>query len=243
MENGMGNRDRYGLLREDNSRVLAGGGNFAEWSVPWSDLMMIMFIVFAVLFIYTGGKDKPVPMPAATPPPQESKAPTDPMQAFLGQLNDPVVQGGQKFKNVNGTPVNQTYYQSDNLGISVVRETDRQVRVFLRGDLFFTPGGDHLVNTGDKYLDRIAEILRVSTGAVLVVGHCAEDETKTPEEGLSLSAKRAASVAEYFIHTAHLDARRFLVTGRGSFQPEAPATAEDADKRNRRVEVLVLTDI
>ncbi|MDR3641855.1 MAG: OmpA family protein [Humidesulfovibrio sp.] len=240
----MSNRDRYGLLREESTRALASGGNFAEWSVPWSDLMMIMFIVFAALFIYSSGKEKIVPVPAAqTPPPQETKAPADPMRAFLGQLNDPVVKDGKDFKNVNGTPLGQTYYQSDNLGISVVRETDRQVRVFLRGDLFFTPGGDHLINAGDEYLDRIAEILRVSSGAVLVVGHCAADETTTPEAGLSLSAKRAASVAGYFIHSAHLDPRRFLVTGRGSFQPEVPDTANDAGKRNRRVEVLVLTDI
>ncbi|OIO00350.1 MAG: hypothetical protein AUJ49_09920 [Desulfovibrionaceae bacterium CG1_02_65_16] len=242
----MGNRDRYGLVREDASRMPAASGNFAEWSVPWSDLMMIMFIVFAVLFIYTNGRDKPVPIPTPTQAPvvraSATKAPVDPGQAFMGQLNDPVTKDG-KDPGAQGAPIRETYYRSDNLGISIVRETDRQVRVFLRGDLFFTPGGDHLLAASDKYLDRISEILRVSTGAVLVVGHCAADETKTPEEGLALSAARAASVAEYFIKAAHLDAKRFMITGRGSFQPEAPSTAPDADKRNRRVEVLVLTDI
>lgn len=238
----MGNRDRFGLTRDEGARTAAAGGNFAEWSVPWSDLMMIMFIVFAVLFVYASGKERPVPAPLAQPKPLETKAPTDPMQAFLGQLEAPV-KDAQGFRNAGGSPVKETYYQSDNLGISVVRETDRQVRVFLRGDLFFSPGGDALAGNSGQYLERIAEILRVSTGAVLVVGHTAEDETKTPEESLSLSARRAASVAEYFIRTAKLDARRFLVTGRGSFQPEAPATADDAATRNRRVEVLVLTDI
>lgn len=238
----MGNRDKYGLRREDGGRTLAAGGNFAEWSVPWSDLMMIMFMVFAVLFIYSGAKNKPEPQPPQPPRAVETKAPVDPMQAFLGQLNDPV-RDGKAFQAAKGSPVRETYYQSDNLGISVVRETDRQVRVFLRGDLFFSPGGDALSENSGQYLARIAEILRVSAGAVLVVGHCAEDETKTPEEGLALSAKRAASVAQYFIRTANLDAKRFLVTGRGSFQPEVPAMANDAEKRNRRVEVLVLTDI
>jgi len=240
----MYNRDRYGLMREDTSRTLAGGGNFAEWSVPWSDLMMIMFIVFAVLFIYTGGREKLVPTPVPNPTVRaaEVKAPVDPGKAFMGQLNDPVTRTG-KDPGTEGAPIRETYYRSDNLGISIVRETDRQVRVFLRGDLFFNPGGDHLLAASDRYLDRISEILRVSTGAVLVVGHCAADETKTPEEGLALSAARASSVAEYFIKTAHLDPKRFMVTGRGSFQPEAPSTAPDADKRNRRVEVLVLTDI
>jgi chemotaxis protein MotB len=238
----MGIRDKYGLSREDGGRTLAAGGNFAEWSVPWSDLMMIMFMVFAVLFIYSSAKNKPEPQPPQPPRSAETKAPEDPMQAFLGQLNDPV-RDGKAFQAVKGSPVRETYYQSDNLGISVVRETDRQVRVFLRGDLFFSPGGDVLSENSGQYLARIAEILRVSTGAVLVVGHCAESETRTPEEGLALSAKRAASVAQHFIRTANLDARRFLVTGRGSFQPEAPATANDAEKRNRRVEVLVLTDI
>jgi chemotaxis protein MotB len=238
----MGNRDRFGLLREDSGRTLAAGGNFAEWSVPWSDLMMIMFMVFAVLFIYSSAKNRTEPQPPQPPKVAETKAPEDPMQAFLGQLNDPV-RDGKAFRNAGGTPVRETYYQSDNLGISVVRETDRQVRVFLRGDLFFRPGGDALSENSGQYLARIAEILRVSTGAVLVVGHCAEEETKTPEESLALSARRAASVAGYFIRTANLDAKRFLVTGRGSFQPEVPATANDSEKRNRRVEVLVLTDI
>lgn len=237
----MGRRDRRHTNRPGGTGALAGGGNFAEWSVPWSDLMMIMFVVFAVLFIYTSTR-KDQPAPPAPPRTVETKAPTDPMQAFLGQLEDPV-KGGKAFQDVSGQALRETYYQSDNLGISVVRETDRQVRVFLRGDLFFSPGGADLSQNSAPYLARIAEILRVSSGAVLVVGHAAEGETTGEAESLGLSARRAASVAEYFIHTAKLDARRFLITGRGSFQPEAPASDEDAARRNRRVEVLVLTDM
>ncbi|MBI5520019.1 MAG: OmpA family protein [Desulfovibrio sp.] len=227
-------------MHDDGARAAAAGGNFAEWSVPWSDLMMIMFMVFAVLFIYSGAKERLTREPQASP--AETKAPTDPMKAFLGELDAPV-KDGKAFLDAAGQPVNETYYQSDNLGISVVRETDRQVRVFMRGDLFFSSGGDALSGNSGQYLARIAELLRVSTGAVLVVGHTADGETATPEESLALSAKRASSVAQYFIRTANLDPKRFLVTGRGSFQPEVPATAEDAEKRNRRVEVLVLTDI
>ncbi len=240
----MGRRDRQHADRPGASRILAAGGNFAEWSVPWSDLMMIMFVVFAVLFIYTRSHQEQGQPPA--PRAAETKAPSDPMQAFLGQLNDPVT-GGKAFQDVSGQAVRETYYQSDNLGISVVRETDRQVRVFLRGDLFFAPGGDNLAQNSAPYLARIAEILRVSSGAVLVVGHTAEGEAGGKDggeaESLGLSARRAASVAEYFIRTAKLDAKRFLITGRGSFQPEAPASDQDAARRNRRVEVLVLTDI
>lgn len=237
----MGRRDRLYGTRAGGSANVAAGGNFAEWSVPWSDLMMIMFVVFAVLFIYTSTR-KSQPAPPQRPPAAGTKAPTDPMQAFLGQLEDPV-RGGRAFQDPVGQAARETYFQSDNLGISVVRETERQVRVFLRGDLFFAPAGDSLSGNSAPYLARIADILRVSSGAILVVGHAAEGETKGEAESLGLSARRAASVAEYFIRTAKLDAKRFLVTGRGSFQPEAPASDQDADKRNRRVEVLVLTDM
>ncbi len=212
--------------------------------MPWSDLMMIMFVVFAVLFIYTRSHPDQSPQPA--PKMLETKAPTDPMQAFMGQLNDPV-RGGKAFHDATGQAVRETYYQSDNLGISVLRESDRQVRVFLRGDLFFSPGGDNLAQNSAPYLARIAEILRVSSGAVLVVGHAAEGEAGGKDggeaESLGLSARRAASVAEYFIRTAKLDAKRFLITGRGSFSPEVPTSDENAARRNRRVEVLVLTDM
>lgn len=240
----MDREDRPLVEGPGRHRIVAAGGNFAEWSVPWSDLMMIMFVVFAVLFIYSRAHQDQSPPPR--PRVVETKAPADPMQAFLGQLDDPV-HGGKAFQNVVGAAQRETYYQSDNLGISVVRETDRQVRVFLRGDLFFGPGGDSLAENSEPYLARIAEILRVSSGAVLVVGHAAEGEaggnSGGEAESLGLSARRAASVAEYFIKTAKLDARRFLITGRGSFQPEVPASEEDAARRNRRVEVLVLTDM
>ena len=237
----MGRRDRHYGNHAGRAGAVATGGNFAEWSVPWSDLMMIMFVVFAVLFIFTSTRKTPPPQPQETPT-AATKAPTDPMQAFLGQLEDPV-RGGKAFQDVKGQAVRETYYQSDNLGVSVVRETDRQVRVFLRGDLFFAPGGDSLAGNSAPYLARIAEILKVSNGAVLVVGHSAEGEAAGEAESLGLSARRAASVAEYFIRTAKLDAKRFLVTGRGSFSPEVPASDAEADKRNRRVEVLVLTDM
>ncbi|MBA4356729.1 MAG: flagellar motor protein MotB [Desulfovibrio sp.] len=241
-------RDRQYGHRPGGPGAVAAGGNFAEWSVPWSDLMMIMFVVFAMLFIYTSTTStrKDQPAPQQEPKAAATKAPTDPMQAFLGQLNDPIgdpVRGGKSFQDASGPAVRETYYQSDNLGISVVRETDRQVRVFLRGDLFFASGGDGLSRNSAPYLARIAEILRLSSGAVLVVGHAAEGEAGSEAESLGLSARRAASVAEYFIRTAKLDARRFLITGRGSFQPEAPASDQNAASRNRRVEVLVLTDI
>lgn len=231
---------RFRKHRPGESHAVAAGGNFAEWSVPWSDLMMIMFIVFAVLFVYQATrKEAPAPEPRVA----ETKAPTDPMQAFLGQLNDPVKGGKATFTQARDAANRETYYQSDNLGIAVVRETDRQVRVFLRGDLFFTPGGDRLVTASEAYLGQIAEILRVSAGAVLVIGHADGGETRTPEDSLGLSARRAANVAEYFIRTAGLDAKRFMVTGRGAFQPETPASDPEAHKRNRRVEVLILTDI
>lgn len=232
-------RERFKRQERGESHAVAAGGNFAEWSVPWSDLMMVMFIVFAVLFVYQATrKDAP-----REPRVAETKAPTDPMQAFLGQLNDPVRGGKASFIQARDAASRETYYQSDNLGIAVVRETDRQVRVFLRGDLFFTPGDDRLVTASSDYLGQIAEILRVSTGAVLVIGHADGGETRTPEDSLGLSARRAASVAEYFIRTAGLDARRFMVTGRGAFQPETPDTDPEAHRRNRRVEVLILTDI
>ena len=230
--------DRYKSHRPTAAQA---AGNFAEWSVPWSDLMMVMFIVFAVLFVVTSMRKDAAPV---TPPVHtvETKAPTDPMQAFLGQLNDPV-SGGKGFTDAKAASVRETYYQSDNLGISVVRETDRQVRVFLRGDLFFAPGGDTLAGKSSPYLGQIAEILRVSNGAVLVIGHSDAAETKSPAESLGLSARRAASVAEYFIRTAGLDPKRFMITGRGAFQPETPDTDPNSALRNRRVEVLILTDV
>ena len=58
-------------------------------------------MVFAVLFIYSGAKER---LTRQEPPkPAETKAPADPMKAFLGELDAPV-KDGKAFKEAAGQP-------------------------------------------------------------------------------------------------------------------------------------------
>jgi flagellar motor protein MotB len=57
---------------------------------------------------------------------------------------------------------------------------------------------------------------------------------------MSLSLKRAISMASYLVEREGLDAERIFVKGFGESRPVAGNETEEGRSRNRRVEILVL---
>ncbi|MBU1249393.1 MAG: OmpA family protein [Proteobacteria bacterium] len=133
----------------------------------------------------------------------------------------------------------EVFYKSHLSGVSVIREGE-EVRVVLRGTDFFEQGRTELSPGGTDYLFEIAELMHLSQGPVEVIGF-ADAEEPSGVEGFSFSARRAASVAAYFINNTGIAPGRFSVTGKGEYSPEVPATTEHADESNRRVEIVIHT--
>lgn len=217
---------RYGL--DSGPGQSLGGGSLSDWAVPWSDMMMILCVLFVVLFVYASTHRnvtvlfRPGQTVAASPE-------ADPADALLVRLGD----RGVLLRAPDGREV---LFRSDAVGVSVLREPDGVIRVTLRGETFFQPGKSGLSSDGLKYLGEVSSILRVH-----VVGHA--DESEGPgAAGFELSVRRAASVARYFLDGSGLDPKRLLVSGQGAFRPETPAGMPGSAERNRRVEILLLSE-
>ena len=168
-----------------------------DWAVPWSDLMMVMFVLFVVLFIYAS-THQGVKVLFSEQAAGEAQATStlDPLMGLIGQIAKAADGGGAD--NLVRTTGNQVLYRSRVDGVSVVREGAGRVRITLRGELFFASNDGLLQPDSDQYLHEIAELVRLSLGTVHVVGYASADES-SGTESFSLSTQRATDVADYLI--------------------------------------------
>ncbi len=90
------------------------------------------------------------------------------------------------------------------------------------------------------YLKEIAELLRLSTGGINVIGYASQGEADSVL-GFTLSTQRATAVATHLIEGLGIEDARFTVTGRSIHAPEIPATAVTHQMVNRRVEIVINT--
>ena len=223
---------------EDSGRTVAGHN---QWAVPWADLMMVMFVLFVVLFIYADThKDVRVLFSADASRQAKEASAIAPLMGLIGNISSLSSSAGGS--DVVRMPANEIIYKSQNNGVSVIRESDGKVRITLRGSLFFKENQATLSAGVDTYLKQVADVVRVSSGSIHVVGYVDEIEADGPAS-FSLSSNRASEVASRMIESFGLDPKRFIISGRGAYSPEVPGTTSSNRAMNRRVEVIILTDM
>ncbi len=211
----------------------AQGGT--AWAVPWSDLMMVMFVLFVVLYVYASNH-KDVLFVFTD---RASLAQTDRSSLALDGIIARMNQRLEKSVSMPALEDKEIFYKSRLSGVSVVREQGA-IRVVLRGPDFFEQGKVELLPGGVDYLVEVAELVRMTGFQVQVIGF-ADAHEPAGAEGFAFSASRASSVAAFFIDEAGIEPGRFSVTGRGIFSPEVPATTDKPDDINRRVEIVIHT--
>ncbi len=97
----------------------------------------------------------------------------------------------------------------------------------------FADGNAEFAGNSTQVLDRVADALEGTTGAVVVGGHT--DDTGNAAGNQSLSQERAQAVVDYLAGKG-LDAARFTAVGYGSARPVADNSTAAGQAQNRRVE-------
>ncbi|MEA3640518.1 MAG: OmpA family protein [Lamprobacter sp.] len=225
--------DRLALAQADPF-----GGS--QWAVPWSDLMMVMFVLFAVLVALqmrenremVESADHQEPFPVSVPTPTPDPTPTR-IPSFEPLMRVNVFQRSQDA--VRDARI-------DNVEILLM--SDQSVKVSVQGPMFFELGEAALMPEVREFLDRLARVIGQTKFAVQVIGHTDDHpvDTEAFPSNWELSAARAARVARYLIESAGIDPRRFTVMGRAEYEP-AVANRDDASRAlNRRVEIIITRD-
>ncbi|WP_031479089.1 OmpA/MotB family protein [Maridesulfovibrio frigidus] len=207
------------------------------WSVPWADLMMVMFVLFVVLFIYSKSEENIKVIFASNAQSKVSPTPVDSLIDMLS-VHRQSMSGSTR---VLLAPQDVLYRSSDG-AVSVGSEDNGQMKIVMRGDAFFAPGKSSFEPKTLQYLAEISEVLTKNHHAIHIVGHTDHSDVAKLEAGAAfeLSASRAAKVAQYLISEKSIDPARILVSGRGGTLPELPDTMGEVSGNNRRVELFVI---
>ena len=108
------------------------------------------------------------------------------------------------------------------------------------GKLLFAAGEARLTPETMSVLDQIADLIRGHRNIVLIKGHASLDDltdAATPQDRMDLSLRRAQAAADYLV-ARRVEPEVLRVQGCSTFEPVIRGTyTEDAQGRNRRVEV------
>jgi chemotaxis protein MotB len=221
------------------------GGHFSgdrtnkglHWSVPWSDLMMTMFVFFAVLYVFHSYKQQAFsdePKPRYVPPAIVT-------QAVTGYRMERSVEPVSSMTRIYDLSRETVRAKALEEFASVELTPDKAVSIILKGDLLFDSGKAELRPEARRSLGEIAEILRQTPHVVNLVGHT--DDVPIHSERFptnwELSAARACAVARYLMGEMGLPSSRFFITGYGPQQPVRPNDSAENLAANRRVEIII----
>jgi chemotaxis protein MotB len=203
--------------------------DYSGWHIPWSDLMMTMFILFAVMYVYTASKKQIAP-PADSAPvsamqiaPLAHSARVSAIMKIYDMSRNVFQEGGmEKFASVELIP-------------------QKAVKILLTGDLLFDTGKADLKPGALDALKRVATILRDTPYLVTLAGHTDDIPIHTQyfPSNWELSTARASAVARFLIEQMHIPGERLRVTGYADIRPLRPNTSEENRAVNRRVEILI----
>lgn len=222
----------------------AGEQGGDHWSVPWSDLMMVMFVLFAALLTAQALERRvpePVPSPVLVPSPVVKIEPEP--------VPEPVDSEQVTFEPLMRINVFERSQQAireteiENVEIAILE--DQSVKVSVQGPMFFELGKADLRRDMREFLSKLARIIMQTPYHVNVVGHTDDYPINTDEfpSNWELSVTRAARVARYLVEQEGVDPTRFTVMGRSEFDPLLPNTDDSARAQNRRVEIIITREI
>ncbi len=155
---------------------------------------------------------------------------------------DQATQNAQSAQTAAGnaeTAANDAVHRADTLD-AVVKNLDKYKPV---ADISVTFGFDKSKLTKDdqQQLDQFASQLQSQKGYILEVTG-GTDSTGSKEYNYDLSNRRADTVVQYLASKYGVPARRFYLIGIGKDQEVAPNDTAEGRKKNRRVEIKMLSN-
>jgi chemotaxis protein MotB len=224
------------LYGEEDLLFRAGMPKTVHWSVPWSDLMMTMFILFAIMYVYHSSKCKLSSSEATAAyvlPDFENGTPIGSGSKRTGDSNSM-----SKIYDLSKHTLRARGLESF---ASVRLVADKAVRIILTGDLLFDSGKADLKPEARNSLTAVAAIIRRTPYLVSVVGHTDNVSIHTDKfpTNWELSTIRACQVARFLIEDMEIPADRFYVSGYAYYQPVKPNNMARNRGANRRVEIIM----
>ncbi len=132
-------------------------------------------------------------------------------------------------------------------GVSV-KIKEGHISVVLPSSILFNSGQTTLKKAATSSLNKVCSVLKKDfpDEIIRIEGHTDSDPVKRTKNvyksNWELSAARAANVLHFLVDKCHLDPKKLYIAGYGKYQPVASNKSKGSKKKNRRVEIVVLSD-
>ncbi len=205
-----------------------------HWSVPWADLMMVMFVLFAALVAAQSLREQQTQIREREIERRVSEPRQKPQPSFEPLMRVNVFERSQ-----------QAVREANIENVEIVLLDDQSVKVSVQGPLFFELGKADLRSDVRNFLNELSVIVRQTPYQINVIGHTDDRPINTERfpSNWELSVTRASRVARYLIAQSGVDPARFTVMGRSKYEPTAPNDSERTRALNRRVEIIFTREL
>ncbi len=243
--------------------------NHERWLVSYADFITLLFAVFTTLYAMSITDKKKVEeimqslqasfgmVSAGTPAPKINVVPSRPMniipsvkpemsiapsgRARSGQAK---VRAEEKdFRQIKSAIEAYLIKQGaqDKVTLSITR---RGLIVSLKEAGFFDPGQARIKTSGYDLINTIAEAMTQYNNPLRLEGHTDSTPISTAQfpSNWELSAARATNGLQYLIKYFDIDPNKISATGYGEFRPVADNATPDGRAKNRRVDLVMLSD-
>ncbi|HEC65541.1 MAG TPA: hypothetical protein ENI23_09615 [bacterium] len=129
-----------------------------------------------------------------------------------------------------------------------VRIKEGKISVMLPSSILFNSGQTKLKKAAKNSLTKVCNALKKDfpNATIRIEGHTDSDPLKRTKKvynsNWELSALRASNVLHYLVDSCHLAPEKLYIAGFGKHQPVASNKSREGKKKNRRVEIVILTD-
>jgi chemotaxis protein MotB len=125
-----------------------------------------------------------------------------------------------------------------------VTRTQQGIRLSFEDQILFDFGKAGINPAGNALLDQIAKAIKKEPAAVRVEGHTDHIPIQTARfpSNWELSVARAVNVVKYFAEVCNIDPHRLSAVGYGESRPVVANDTPANRMKNRRVEILLITE-
>ncbi|GAA0767645.1 OmpA family protein [Clostridium subterminale] len=225
------------------------------WLATYADTVTLLLTFFVLLYsLSTVDSQKLQQIAAAMQSAFSGKADKSILEFNSSSGDVPIVgkpqltvEDAQENENLEIVEDVLTYIKENDLENDVqIYEDEKGLNIQMKDSVLFDTGKAELRSDSKNVLDKVSDLIGKVDNKIIIEGHTDNIPINKPgmPNNWHLSSDRALSVLDYFLdNNKVLNPKRFSAQGCGEYKPIAPNDTNEGRAKNRRVNIIVVTNV
>lgn len=223
---------------KDKDKHVEEHDNVERWMVSYADFITLLFAFFTVMYAISHVDTGKLEKFAASTKDAFNVNPVHKKQIIEGVMPSSSKQLGLEMEIKNAIL---------SLGAgdyAEIRRDERGIILSFKDNVLFESGKAEIKSSSSEIMNVIASIIKKTSYKVLIEGHTDNIPIRNSifPSNWELSTARAASVLNYLMKNYNLPPDRFAISGYAEFKPVASNETPEGRAKNRRVDIVFLSD-